>query len=82
VADLSPLRGNGVLQGLNIVHTKITDLSPLLETPNLKLLWCTLVDERDGPILRKVTSLEQINSLPVEEFWREFEKRRASGSAG
>ena len=82
VADLSPLRGNEVLQGLNIVHTKITDLSPLLETPNLKLLWCTLVDERDGPILRKVTSLEQINSLPVEEFWREFEKRRASGSAG
>jgi len=79
VASIEPLRGNESLQGLNIVFTRVTDLSPLLETPNLQLLWCTLVDDRDGPILRKVKSLVEINSQPVEEFWRDFEKRQAGG---
>jgi Leucine-rich repeat (LRR) protein len=80
VADLSPLRGNQTLHGLNVIHTKITDLSPLLETPSIKVLWCTFVDERDGPILRQVKSLEYINDRPVELFWQDYDQRR-SGAA-
>jgi tRNA A-37 threonylcarbamoyl transferase component Bud32 len=68
VADLSPLRGNQTLHGLNVIHTKITDL------------WCTFVDERDGPILRQVKSLEYINDRPVELFWQDYDQRR-SGAA-
>ena len=80
VADLSPLRGKTTLQALNVIQTNITDLSPLLETPALKILWCTFVDERDGPILRQVKSLETINEQPVELFWQEYDKRQSAAS--
>lgn len=65
VADLKPLRGMSQLYGLNIISTKIRDLSPLKETGGLRLLWCDFVADRDADILRSVKSLEQINGKPA-----------------
>jgi serine/threonine protein kinase len=73
VSDLEPLRGMDTLDGLNIYATKVTDLSPLLETPNLKTLYCDFNLERDKPILRKIKSLRNINEAPAALFWQNLE---------
>jgi eukaryotic-like serine/threonine-protein kinase len=70
VSDLSPLKGMAKLQILNILSTKVTDLTPLLEVPNLSLLWCDFVEERDAPILRQHKALGRINEAPVDRMWQ------------
>jgi len=67
VRDLSPLAG----MRLTLLHcdiSSITDLSPLKGMP-LKDLTCDFVPARDAAILKSITSLEKINTLPAAEFW-------------
>ena len=77
VADLEPLRGMKQLFALNILSTKVKDLSPLKETPGLTLLWCDFVPKRDAEVLRAVKSLDQINSKSVSEFWKRLDDGRS-----
>jgi Leucine-rich repeat (LRR) protein len=76
VADLEPLRGMKQLFALNILSTKVKDLSPLKETPGLTLLWCDFVPKRDAEVLRAVKSLDQINSTNVSDFWKRLDDGR------
>ena len=73
VADLTPLNGMNQLFGLNVLSTKVTDFSPLKDTPGLRLLWCDFVEKRDADVLRAVKSLEQINDRPVALFWQKLD---------
>jgi hypothetical protein len=61
------------LFALNILSTKVKDLSPLKETPGLTLLWCDFVPKRDAEVLRAVKSLGQINSVNVYDFWKKMQ---------
>jgi serine/threonine protein kinase len=67
VKDLSPLAGMR-LTLLHCDNSSVTDLSPLKGMP-LKDLNCDFVPARDTAILKSITSLEKINTLPVAEFW-------------
>ncbi|MFM7111607.1 MAG: leucine-rich repeat domain-containing protein, partial [Planctomycetota bacterium] len=68
VADLEPLRGIQSFFALNIISTRVRDLSPLKDTPGIKWLWCDFDASRDAAVLREVKSLERINNQPAEEF--------------
>jgi hypothetical protein len=73
VTDLSPLRGIKLLA--LFCRTKgITDHAPLAGLP-LKRLVCNFVPERDTEILRSITTLEQINTIPAAEFWNKHDAR-------
>jgi Leucine-rich repeat (LRR) protein len=71
VSDISPLRGIP-LNKLLCFSTKVTDFSPIKDAP-LKHLWCDFDPKRDTEILRSIKTLEQINGLPVAEFWKQVE---------
>ncbi len=75
VSDLSALKGLS-LRVLRFRNTKVSDLTPLKGMP-LKELWFDYQPERDGEVLRSLTSLEQINGKPAAEFWKEQEKTKA-----
>jgi hypothetical protein len=49
--------------------TRVTDLSPLKESP-LELLACDFKRERDGEVLRSIKTLKSINEQPAAEFWK------------
>src|ERR1022692_2779263 len=66
VSDLSPLKGRN-LTSLQFFRTKVSDLSPLKGMP-LKALQCDFKAERDGEILRSITTLETINGKDAKEF--------------
>jgi len=68
VHDLSPLAG-APLAKLICSHTFVEDLSPLRGLP-LKEIDCDYNPTRDEQILRSIPTLEKINSLPAEEFWK------------
>lgn len=68
VADLEPLRGIQSFFALNIISTRVRDLSPLKDTPGIKWLWCDFDASRDAAVLREVKSLERINNQPAAEF--------------
>jgi hypothetical protein len=68
VGDLSPLAGMSLTR-LICSQTNIQDLSPLRGMP-LEELDCDFDPKRDGPLLRSLTSLVKINSLPAAEFWK------------
>jgi hypothetical protein len=71
VSDLNPLRGMTELTSLNVLSTKVEDLSPLKDLPKIKLLWCDFDEKRDRDILRSLNSLEFINDNPVSVFWQQ-----------
>ena len=79
VSDLVPLR-NVPLQTLILNSTKVRDLSPLKDTP-LKDLLCDFVPERDGAILRSITTLKTINDTPAAEFWKKVDAELAAKAA-
>ena len=68
IGSVAPLRGMKTLRVLNIHSTRVNDLSPLLECPQLKILWCTFVQERDRPVLNKMTWLEHLNDNSLADF--------------
>jgi len=46
----------------------VEDLSPLLGCPQLKVLWCTVVRERDKPVLDRMTWLEHLNDNSLADY--------------
>jgi Leucine-rich repeat (LRR) protein len=75
VSDLSPLVGMPLTK-LVCQQSRVTNLLPL-KVFDLKLLRCDFVIERDAITLRSIKTLEQINGLRAEEFW----KRADSGES-
>jgi formylglycine-generating enzyme required for sulfatase activity len=74
VSDLSPLRGMS-LTSISCFHTRVTDISPLQDMPLKELRW-DFDPKRDSEIVRSIKTLETINGLPAEEFWKEIEAGR------
>ncbi len=73
ITDLSPLYGSSV-QHLNIYKTKITDWSPLKSMSRLKMIGFDFDKARDTEILKKVTTLQEINEQSARDFWRANEQ--------
>jgi hypothetical protein len=57
------------LTRLICTQTAVQDLNPLRGMP-LEELDCDFDPKRDLPLLRSLTSLVKINSLPAAEFWK------------
>ena len=74
VSDLLPLQGMP-MKLLWCYGTTVQDLSPIKAMP-LNTLRCDFVPQRDTAILRSITTLRQINGLPVAEFWEQVEAGR------
>jgi hypothetical protein len=68
VRDLGPLTGMPLTK-LICSHTFVEDLSPLRGMPLVELD-CDYNPTRDEQILRSITTLEKINSVPAAEFWK------------
>ena len=76
VRDLSPLCGMPVVM-LSFKGTFVTDLAPLKTMPNLRHVVCDFAPDRDGALLRSIKTLEQINHIPVQEFWKRVDAGEA-----
>jgi hypothetical protein len=68
VSDLSPLRGMA-LKRLFLKGSGVTDVSPLRGLPRTTLR-LTFRPERDGEIVRSLTTLPIINDKPAAAFWK------------
>jgi Leucine-rich repeat (LRR) protein len=68
VRDLSPLEGLDLAR-LTVTACPSADLSGLRRV-KLRELHCDFDPKRDTETLKSMPSLEQINGVPVEEFWR------------
>ena len=72
ISDLSPVKGMP-LEWVTILGTKITDLSPL-KGMRLTQIYLDFDQNRDGELLRSLTTLQKINDKPAGEFWKENDK--------
>lgn len=72
IRDLSPLAGMP-LRYLHCGGTGVTDLSPLRAMP-LQEINCPPEAQRDGAILRSITSLQVINYQPADQFWQSLDQ--------
>ncbi len=68
--DLAPLEGMDLAR-LTIKGSGVTDLSPLKRV-RLRELNCDFDAARDTEFLKSMPLLEQLNGVPVEEFWRKL----------
>jgi hypothetical protein len=71
VSDLTPLKGMPLTE-LFVEYTSLRDLS-LLQGMPLKMLRCRFTPECDLSPLRSIKTLEQINRIPVAEFWKQVD---------
>ena len=62
---------------LSFKGTFVTDLAPLKTMPNLRHVVCDFAPDRDGALLRSIKTLEQINHIPVQEFWKRVDAGEA-----
>ena len=69
VADLTPLIRMPLVT-LYLSRTSVTDLSPLKDMQSLRSVACDFKPERDSSILRSIKTLETINHVPKEKFWK------------
>jgi hypothetical protein len=67
VDDLAPLAGKPLLS-LKFAKTKVTNLEPLRGMKLLQLAG-DFDRQRDGPILKTIGTLSDINGRPAAEFW-------------
>ncbi|HEV3027728.1 MAG TPA: protein kinase, partial [Planctomycetota bacterium] len=80
-----PLRDLSALEGLDLARLTVkgcpvADLSPLRRV-RLRELHCDFEAKRDTDLLKSMPLLEQINGMPVEEFWRKLRGTEPSASA-
>lgn len=70
VLDLTPLRDAKLIQ-LFCDNTNVSDLSPLRDMP-LRILRCDLETAKQNmAVLQAIATLENINGVPVAEFWKD-----------
>ena len=74
VSDLSPLKGVPLTE-LFVEGTAVADLAVLKGMP-LKRISCDFRAERDAKTLRAITSLEEINGVPAEKFWKDADEKK------
>jgi len=77
ITDLSPLQGMNLLS-LYCDATQVTDVSPLVGMPLERLNWrgCDQTSARHQDVVRAIRTLEVIDSLPADEFWRVIDGQR------
>ncbi|OWK39402.1 protein kinase domain-containing protein [Fimbriiglobus ruber] len=68
VRDLSPVAGMP-LWGCFVHGCPVDDLGPLASTP-VQVVRCDFRPARDTIVLKSIKTLVNINSLPVDQFWR------------
>lgn len=68
LSDLTPVKELRNLWGMTIYKTNITDLSPLIESGGMRILYCDYVPERDRAIIARIPRLEIVNDRPVSEL--------------
>jgi formylglycine-generating enzyme required for sulfatase activity len=73
VSDLSPLKGMK-LKLLTVRETRVTDLSVVRGMP-LEHLLLDFRPDRDTELVRSIPTLVRINHKPVDEFWKDVEKK-------
>jgi hypothetical protein len=66
------------LDELFFEDTEVNDLTVLKDLP-LKKISCSFEAARDATILRAIGTLEEINGVPAEKFWKEV-KDKCGGS--
>jgi serine/threonine protein kinase/Leucine-rich repeat (LRR) protein len=71
IQDLSPLKGMALI-GVDCSLTPVADLAPLAGMP-LTRLFVDFKPERDTAVLRSIKTLEQINGVPIAEFWKQVD---------
>jgi serine/threonine protein kinase/formylglycine-generating enzyme required for sulfatase activity len=69
VDDLSPLKGMP-LEWVTIHATNVTDLTPLKGLPLVRI-YLDYDAKRDREVLRSLTTLQNINDKPADEFWKD-----------
>lgn len=70
VLNLTPLRDAKLIQ-LFCDNTNVSDLSPLRDMP-LRILRCDLETAKQNmAVLQAIATLENINGVPVAEFWKD-----------
>jgi formylglycine-generating enzyme required for sulfatase activity len=74
VSDLSPLKGMP-LTDLFFEGTAVTDGAVLKDLP-LKKISCDFQAQRDAKILRAIKTLEEINGVPAEKFWKDVDEKQ------
>ncbi|MBY0524509.1 MAG: hypothetical protein K2R98_13985 [Gemmataceae bacterium] len=62
------------LHELRIIGVPATDLTPLLRAVPVPALSCDGEADRDAAALRSLRSLEGINGLPIELFWKSVDE--------
>jgi serine/threonine protein kinase/formylglycine-generating enzyme required for sulfatase activity len=72
ISDLSPLRGMA-LEWITIHNTKVSNLSRLKAMP-LSQIYLDFDANRDGALLRSITTLQKINDQPAGAFLKHAEK--------
>jgi Leucine-rich repeat (LRR) protein len=75
VSDLTPIENQPVTRLLGAAHF-LMNLEPL-KSMHLEEVQCQFRVERHEPILRNIRTLRRINGRPADEFWKEFDARRA-----
>jgi hypothetical protein len=73
VSDLAPIKGMPIAE-LRWEDAAVTDLSVVKDLP-LKNLSCDFQAARDAKILRVIKTLETINGMPAEQFWKEVKEK-------
>ena len=74
VRDLGPLKGMPLTE-LFFEGTGVTDVAVLKDLP-LKKISCDFQAERDAKILRAIKTLEEINGVPAEKFWKDVDEKK------
>ena len=69
VRDLSPVQAMPLTM-FSCKDTPVADLTLVKTMQNLKGIVCDFDPIRDGAILRSIKTLETINHVPVEQFWK------------
>ncbi len=76
ISDLSPISKMRTLHRLYCEGCPITDFRPIASLP-LKQIRGDFQMDRDEEVLRSMKSLQFINGLPVEDFWRQVGNQAA-----
>jgi Leucine-rich repeat (LRR) protein len=81
VTDLAPVR-NMKLDSFYCDATRIADLSPLTGMPLKNLNWrgYDQTNPRHQQVVKSLETLESIDSVPTQEFWREVEAKQINAT--
>lgn len=77
IDDLSILEGMPLTSLELLSCPNISDITPLKQLP-LRVIHIDFNPERDAKTLRAIKTLQLINGMPPEQFWKEFDEQRGN----